>query len=58
MAYTAFRQARKSCWDQTLGGKDAGDEVGDVGLLLTSLITKAASVQEILFTFIHGRGVD
>ena len=58
MILIAFRQALKSCWDQTLGGKDADDEVGDVGLLLTSFITKAASVQEILFTFIHGRGVD
>lgn len=55
---TTLRQAWKSCWDQTLGGNNAGDGVGDPGLLLTSLISKAAAVQEILFTFIPGRRVD
>lgn len=55
---TTLRQAWKSCWDQTLGGHNAGDGVGDTGLLLTSLMSKAATVQEILFTFIPGRRVD
>lgn len=45
-------------WDQTLGGNNAGDGVGDMELLLTSLLSKAATVQEILFTFIPGRRVD
>lgn len=34
------------------------DVVGDMGLLLTSLISKAAPVQEILFTFIGGVDTD
>lgn len=56
---TALRQALILCSDQTLGcNNNTDDEVGDMGLLLTSLISKAAPVQEILFTFMGGAHTD